>query len=233
MGIFQDQVVLITGAGHGRGRSIVQAFASQGAIIAANDLTPINMDDTIRQITSAGGQAKEYIFDIAKKMPVQALLEQIRDDWGRLDICIHCAQVKPKAALLDMDEWDWRRTMDVNLSSAFFLIQSAGRIMRQQGHGRIVCVVNTLGEDFSQDGFFAVQSSKSGLIGLIHSAAQELGKHGVWVNGIVAGELGAMLQEAIPDSTIPSPSSDLGEAVLYTCQASPENIQGKFLVMEG
>ncbi|HWQ83692.1 MAG TPA: SDR family NAD(P)-dependent oxidoreductase, partial [Anaerolineales bacterium] len=136
MGSFQNQIVLVTGAGRSRGRSIAQAFASQGAIIAANDLTPINLDETVRQITANGGQAKEYIFDIAKKMPVQALLAQVLEDWGQLDICIHCAQVKPKAALLDMDEWDWRRTIDVNLSSVFFLTQSAGRIMRQQGHGR-------------------------------------------------------------------------------------------------
>ena len=233
MAIFQDQVVLITGAGRRRGRSIAQAFANQGAIIAANDLTPINLDDTLDQITAAGGRAREYIFDIAKKMPVQALLEQVRDDWGRLDICVHCAQVKPRATLLDMDEWDWRRTIDVNLSSAFFLLQSAGRIMRQQGNGRIICVISTPGEDFSQNGFSAVQSSKTGLTGFLLSAAQELGESGIWVNGIIAGESGAKLRQAIPDHAISFPSSDLAEAVLYACQAPPESIHGKFLVMVG
>ncbi len=233
MAIFQDQIVLITGAGHRRGRSIAQAFANQGAMIAANDLTPINLDETIHKITAAGGRAKEYIFDIAKKMPVQALLEQIREDWGRLDVCVHCAQVKPHAAVLDMDEWDWRRTIDVNLSSAFFLLQSAGRIMRQQGHGRIICVINTPGEEFYADGFSAVQSSKTGLIGLILSAAHELGEYGIWTYGIVAGELGAMLSQAFPHSTIPSPTADLGEAVIYTCQVPPEKIHEKFLVMAG
>ena len=233
MGILQDQVVLITGAGHQRGRSIAQAFARQGAIVAANDLTPINLDETVQQILAAGGQARDYIFDIAKKMPIQALLEQIRDDWGKLDICVHCAQVKPKAALLDMDDWDWQRTLDVNLSSAFLLLQSAGRIMRQQGFGRIVCVINTPQEDFFQGGFSALRASKTGLVGLLLSAAQELGEYGIWTNGIVAGNFGIALRKALPEFTLPSPTPDLGEAVLYACQAPPEGVHGKFLIMEG
>lgn len=233
MGSFEDQVVLITGAGSNRGRSVAQAFASQGAIVAANDLTPINLDQTIQQITASGRQAREYIFDIAKKMPLQALLEQITDDWGRLDICVHCAQVMPKATLLDMDEWDWRRTVDVNLSSAFFLMQSAGRIMRQQGHGQIVCVINTPEDDFFQDGFSAVEASKSGLVSLTRSAARELGDYQISVSGVIAGKLGEAVQRTYPELIIPSPTQDVGQAVVYTCQVHPERIHGKFILLEG
>ncbi len=236
MGVFPDQVVLVTGAGHQRGRSIAQAFASQGAIIAANDLTPINLDETIHQITAAGGRAKEYIFDVGKKMPVQALLEQVVEDWGRLDFCIHCAQVKPKAALLDMDEWDWRRTIDVNLSSAFFLLQSAGRIMRQQGSGHIVSIINVPGEKLDQTGYAALQASKMGVVGLLLSAAKELGDHQVWVTGVAAVEMGRAIRLALPDLIINSPThsnstTSLGEAVLSICQASAEDVHGKFLLL--
>ncbi len=238
MGVYPDQVVLVTGAGRPRGRSIAQAFASQGAIIAANDLTPINLDETIHQITAAGGRAKEYIFDVAKKMPVQALLEQVMEDWGRLDLCIHCAQVKPKAALLDMDEWDWRRIIDVNLSSAFFLLQSAGRIMRQQGSGHIVSIINVPGENLDQTGYAALQASKTGLVGLLLAAAQELGEHQVWVTGVAAGEMGSAIRQALPDLVIYPPTdsnstASLGEAVLSICQASPEDVHGKFLLLPG
>jgi 3-oxoacyl-[acyl-carrier protein] reductase len=237
MGVFQDQVVLVTGAGHSRGRSIARAFASQGAIVAANDLTPINLEETIHQIITTGGRAKDYIFDIAKKMPVQALLEQVMEDWGRLDICIHCAQVRPQAALLDMDEWDWRRTMDVNLSSAFFLIQSAGRIMRQQGSGRLVTLINIPDEEFDHAGYTAVQASKTGLIGLIFSAAQELGEYGVSVSGVVAGNYGKMIHKAVPELVLIPGSeymttSDLGKTLLAHCQEPPESVHGKFLIVK-
>lgn len=238
MGTYQDQVVLVTGAGRARGRCIAQAFASQGAIVAANDLTPINLDETIHQISVSGGHAKEYIFDIAKKMPVQGLLEEVLEDWGRLDILIQCAQVKPHAALLDMDEWDWRRTVDVNLSSVFFMLQSAGRIMQQQGHGRIVTLINIPDEDFNQIGFSAVHASKTGLIGLILSAAQELGSYGISVSGVVAGSCANALRLALPDQIVISPAErssklDLGKEILFLCQAHPLAVNGKFLILEG
>lgn len=238
MGMYQDQVVLVTGAGRTRGRCIAQAFASQGAIVAANDLTPINLDETIHKISAAGGRSKEYIFDVAKKMPVQGLLEQVLDDWGQLDVLIQCAQVKPQAALLDMDEWDWRRTLDVNLSSVFFLMQSTGRIMRQQGHGRMVTLINLPDEEFYQIGLSAVHTSKMGLIGLILSAAQELGSYGICVSGVVAGSYADALRQTLPDQIIipaaeRSSKSDLGQEILSLCQAHPLAVNGKFLILEG
>ena len=133
--MFTDQVVLITGAGRGLGRALALAFAREGARVAANDLTPINLDETLAQIQAGGGQGRGYIFDIAKKMPVQALIEAVRQDWERIDILVNNAAVMPRAGILEMDEWDWRRTLDVNLNGAFFTTQSVGRVMRAQGGG--------------------------------------------------------------------------------------------------
>ena len=137
-GQFSDKVILITGAGKEIGRKIALAFAAQGAVIAANDLTPINLDDTVVEIRSSGGTCKDDVFDIAKRMPVKAMVDQIKNDWGRIDILVNCASFEPRASILEMDEWDWQRAIDVNLTGAFLLMQSVGNVMRDQGGVSIV-----------------------------------------------------------------------------------------------
>ena len=129
----KGKVVLVTGAGKGAGRSIADAFASNGACLAINDLTPINLDDTESAYPAAGGQVKAYVVDVTKKMPIQGLINTVMDDWGRIDILVNCAQVKPTSTLLEMDDWDWQRTLDVNLTGVFLLMQSVGRVMRTRG----------------------------------------------------------------------------------------------------
>ena len=131
MSDFADKVVLVTGAGKGIGREVAEAFAAHGASVAVNDISPVNLDETLVHIAAAGGRTKAYVEDIAKKMPVQALLNAVLDDFGRIDILVNCAEVEPRKPVLEMDDWDWQRTLDVNLTGAFLLTQSAGRIMKE------------------------------------------------------------------------------------------------------
>ena len=113
MAHLEGKVVLVTGAGRGVGRVVAQGFARRGAIVAANDITPVNLDGTIADIQAEGGRARDYIYDVAKSMPVRALVNQVVVDWGRIDVLVNCARVEPHAPVLGMDEWDWQRTLDV------------------------------------------------------------------------------------------------------------------------
>lgn len=178
---FANQVVLITGAGRGIGRALALAFASQGATIAVNDLNPLGVEQTIAEVEAAGGKAKEYIFDVAKRMPVQALFDQVLEDWGRVDILINNAAVEPVASILDMDEWDWHRTIDVNLGGAFFAIQHGGRAMRAQGGGVIVNLGAAEAYLSGRPNRAAYAASKAGLVGLTRYAARELAPYHVRV----------------------------------------------------
>ncbi len=178
---FANQVVLITGAGRGIGRALALAFAFQGATIAVNDLNPLGVEQTIAEVEAAGGRAKEYIFDVAKRMPVQALFDQVLEDWGRVDILINNAAVEPVASILDMDEWDWHRTLDVNLGGAFFAIQHGGRAMRAQGGGVIVNLGAAESYLSGRSNRAAYAASKAGLVGLTRYAARELAPYQVRV----------------------------------------------------
>lgn len=188
IGDFSGKVVLISGAGRGLGREMAKAFSAQGAIVALNDLTPVNLDTTLDNIHAAGDDrvARQYLFDVAIQMQCRVMVAEVLADWGRLDILVNAARVKPHSLILDIDEWDWRRTLDVNLSGAFFLTQSAGRAMADQGGGVIVnfgeTVMNGEGDPAGDLlGQSAYQASQLGLQAFTRVAARELAVHGVRV----------------------------------------------------
>jgi NAD(P)-dependent dehydrogenase (short-subunit alcohol dehydrogenase family) len=182
MNKLRDKVVLITGAGKGSGRYLAQAFAAHGAIVAANDISPVNVEEVVDQIVAQGGRARAYIDDVAKKVAAQNIVNQVQDDFGHIDILINHAAVQPHVSLLDMDEWDWHRVLDVNLTGAFLMIQSAGRVMRAQGSGLIINLI-TARQD-SAEGEAAFVASMQGLDGLTHQAARELSPYGIHVHAV-------------------------------------------------
>jgi len=183
----KDKVVLITGAGKGAGRALAEALAERGAFIAANDISPINVEQLVAQILANGGKAKAYIEDVAKKVGVQSLIHDVEDDLGRIDILINHAAVEPHTLLLNMDEWDWHRTLDVNLTGAFLMMQSVGRTMLAKGHGAILNIVAGAGEGLSQEAG-AYIASKAGLAALSHQADKEFSLHGIRVHAVENSE---------------------------------------------
>ena len=177
---FKGKVILITGAGKGVGRRLAAAFAELGASVAANDISPINVEELVQEIKARGGDARAYIEDVAKKVGAQALVKQVEDDFGRIDILVNHAAVEPQSALLDMDEWDWHRTLDVNLTGAFLMTQSVGRMMRAQGGGVIINIVTEAGRDDSPLRA-AFLTSMAGLEAFSQQAARELAPYGIRV----------------------------------------------------
>ena len=189
MNHLKDKVVLITGAGKGAGQALALAFAERGAIVAANDISPINVELVVAEIGARGGKAKAYVEDVAKKVGVQYLINSVEEDFGGIDILVNHAAVEPHTSLLDMDEWDWHRTLDVNLTGAFLMIQSTGRVMKEKGKGEILLIVAGPGSggDAALDAA-AYLSSMAGLAELSNQASRELSPHGIRVYAIENSE---------------------------------------------
>jgi NAD(P)-dependent dehydrogenase (short-subunit alcohol dehydrogenase family) len=193
MNNLKDKVILITGAGKGSGRLLAKTFAERGAIVAANDISPINVEEIVEYINVQGGHSKAYIEDVAKKAGAQHLIKQVEDDFGHIDVLVNHAAVEPHIALLDIDEWDWHRVLDVNLTGAFLMIQSVGRVMREQGRGVIINLItrpdseiqNARADDRREGrSEAAFVASMNGLDGLTRAAARELNPYGIRVYAV-------------------------------------------------
>jgi len=182
MDTLKDKVVLITGAGKGSGRILALTFAERGCVVAANDISPINVEDVVDQIMARGGRAKAYVDDVAKKVGVQNIVNQVEDDFGHIDILIQHAAVEPRVPLLDMDEWDWHRVLDVNLTGAFLMTQSVGRLMRARGSGVIVHLIQRATQDETNKAAFV--ASTAGVEALARQAAQEFAQYGIRIHSV-------------------------------------------------
>ena len=176
-----NKIVLITGAGRGMGQALAEAFAAQGASVAANDINPIGLETTVARIQAAGGRVNDYAFDLTKLLPIVALIQQVLDDFGRIDILVNADFVRPADPIFEMDEWDFHRTLDVNLTGPFFLTQRAGRMMQQQGGG---VILNVVGGD--PQGGAAYQASLAARTALAKASAEELAPYGIRVHWLSA-----------------------------------------------
>lgn len=243
---FEGKIVLVSGSGRGIGRTLAESFAAHGACVAVNDVNPDSALETVRRIQSNGGQAKDYVYDIAKKMPVQTMVEAILDDWERIDILVNNAGVEPHATLLELDEWDWRRTLDVNLTGPFLLTQSVGRVMREQGGGVIVNIASIAGRAHGLKDRAAYVASKTGLVGLTREAARELAAYGIRVNavcpGVIETEMTAALRQNeammrkwlddIPQGRLGKPQ-DVAGLVLFLCSDAAAYLTGQAINVDG
>ncbi len=243
---FADKVVLVTGAGRGIGQAIAVAFAQAGARVAVNDLNPESCETTAEKIKASGGQALACQADVANKMAVQAMLIDIEDGWGRVDVLINNAGVEPHRPILQLDEWDWNRTIDVNLKGAFICAQSAGRMMQQQGGGVIVNIASIAGRAAGLRDRSAYVASKTGLIGFTKECAREFAAYNIRVNavcpGVIITEMTAHLRqneaqmkrwlEDIPLGRLGDPD-DVTGPVLFLCSDAARYITGQAINVDG
>lgn len=218
---FKDKVVLITGAGRGLGRCCAEAFAARQAIVALNDLTPINLDTVLERIITAGGRAKDYVFDVSKKISAQTMIDLVLTDWGRIDILVNHSAVCPRADLLTMDEWDWQRTLDLNLTGPFLALQRVGQVMRYQGGGVMVNLLAGLPDPQDWHGRAAFAASQAGVIGLTRQAARELAADQIRLN--------ALRLEGSPETASFEYMETFLEKLFFLCSEASTDITGQLI----
>ncbi|SFS16741.1 3-oxoacyl-[acyl-carrier-protein] reductase [Microbacterium sp. cf046] len=240
-----DKVAVVTGGGSGIGRAISLAYAAEGADVVVVDQNLEGADETVARIVAVGRRGVAIRTDISDPAQITAMVERAADAFGHVDILVNVAGIMTAAALLDTSLEQWDRTLNTNLRGTFLCLQGIGRIMKEQGHGKIINTTSILGTH-ARPKRGAYAASKAGIILLTQTAAVELGPDGIQVNAIAPGsietpmvmtaavsaEAQAKKAAAIPLRRRGEPE-DLTGAAVFLASADSDYITGAILTIDG
>lgn len=198
------RTAIVTGAASGMGRATAHLLADEGARVAIVDLDAIGVERVVEEIHAVHGRdsARGYPLDVTDDGDLAALVDDVEDNFGGLDIVVNNAGISrgSSLALGDDEFWAaWNRTLDVNLTAYVRLIRLALPLLRRSDAARIVNVASTE-SIVATPTLSAYSSSKSAVTGLTRSLAVELGGEGITVNCVCPGPINTGMTAVIPDA---------------------------------
>jgi 3-oxoacyl-[acyl-carrier protein] reductase len=235
---FQDQVVVVTGASRGIGRSIAEAFAAEGAKVACVATTIEGASATAEAI---GGVA--FAADVSNQESVEALFEAVTAQLGTPSVLVNNAGITRDTLLIRMKEDDWDRVIAVNLKGAFLCTKAAAKSMMKARYGRIINISSVVGQGGAA-GQANYAAAKAGLFGLTKSVAKELGSRGITCNAVAPGfietdmtsglseDFKQMVEKTAPIARLGTPA-DISPAVLFLASQNSGYITGQTITVDG
>ena len=202
-GIFEGKVAFVTGAGGGIGLATAKAFAEAGASVVVADRDEELIGEAAEGLRSAGHNAIGVTCDVTDKAQVTAMIEQAVDTYGRLDAAFNNAGVNSDSApLLDTDDEEFDRIINVNLRGMWNCMKAELRQMLAQGSGAIVNC-SSIGGMVGSKGRSAYSASKHAVIGLTRSAALEYAAQGIRINAVCPGMINTPMAIAVTKNYAP------------------------------
>ena len=183
----EGKVAVITGAGRGIGRALAIGFAQQGARVVCAARTPGQIDDTVREIRGAGGDAIAIPCDVAAASQVQRLYADARARYGGVDIVVANAGGNfARATVEESDIADWELTLRVNLIGVYYTCKYAIPDMKGQG-GHIIVIGSGVGHRVVDEAHSAYGAAKAGAWMFVRALAAELRPYNICVNELIPG----------------------------------------------
>ena len=182
---YEGQVVIVTGAASGIGKSAAELIASRGAKVVCVDLNQVGVDQTVTSILKLGGNAESAVLDISNQKGITDFISQTVSKDKRIDALINCAGYPgPTGKFVEEINWDdFQKVVAVNLFGAIWLTQSVLPIMKKQKYGRIVQVASIAGKEGNPK-MAPYNTAKSGLIGFVKGVAKEVATDGITINAL-------------------------------------------------
>ena len=181
------QVAIVTGAGSGIGRAIVETLARHGAKVVVHDIDGARAESVAESIDAEGGTAQAHVADVADEAKIAAMVAETQARWGRIDIvCNNAGILDELRAVHNMPTETWNRVIAVNLTGPFLLARAVLPLMKAQGRGAIINMSSVAGLRGGTSGS-AYTTAKTGLIGLTRNIAWTYRADGIRCNAICPG----------------------------------------------
>lgn len=239
----RGRIAAITGGALGIGRATAALFGTEGATVAVGDIDVAGAEAVAGEISGHGGRAIAVGVDVGDAGQVQAFVDRVVADFGRLDVMFANAGIAHSAPFLDHPEAQWHRVLRVNLTGVFLCCQAAARQMVKQGGGRIITTA-------SINGFRGVENlvgynvAKAGVIELTRTMAVELAQHHVTVNAIAPAQIDTRLTRSLPEEArrrrverIPlgrfGEPDEVARAALFLASDDASYVTGHTLAVDG
>jgi dehydrogenase/reductase SDR family protein 4 len=193
--ILQDKVAIVTGASRGIGKAIAQVFAREGATVLICGRKQQTLDEVAAEPTGGPGKIVPCVCHVGRADDLKRLLDTAHSQFGKVDILVNNAATNiAQEPVLQVDEAKFDKMVDINLKSAFRLIQAVAPGMCDRGWGSIINIASIAGIRPQHYGML-YSMTKAALIMMTKSYALELGPKGVRVNAIAPGLIQTALSE--------------------------------------
>ena len=236
----EGRTAIVTGGGQGIGRAICGIFTEEGASVVVVDIDESRAGETARQLNREGRTATAVRADVSSGAEIEALVDGVLADSGRVDILVNNAGLAVFRSVEQCTEEEWDRVMAVNLKGPFLLAKALLPAMKAQRSGAVINLASVAGKTGGVVSGAPYSVSKAGLECLTKSLARELAPYGVRVNAIAPGIIDTALTahhdqsfvDAIPLGGKGEPR-DVAEAALFLASDRSRHITGEILDVNG
>ncbi|MBQ0147007.1 MAG: glucose 1-dehydrogenase [Flavobacteriaceae bacterium] len=244
MGILNEKVAIVTGAGSGIGKAIAKLYAREGAKVIISDIDRKGGNDALFEIQEIGGEAFFIEADTSTPEGNEALVNKAIEIYGKLDIACNNAGIGGAAALTgDYTLEDWKKVIDINFNGVFYGCKYQLKAMENNGGGAIINMASIHGS-VAAPYSSAYTSSKHGIVGLTKNIGAEYGPKNIRCNAVGPGYIKTPLLDSLSDEqlnilTSKHPIGRLGEPeevaelVLFLSSDKASFITGGYYLVDG